>query len=91
MKITEHIPNSCSGLEPSVCEFSNLRGLLDIEFVKVWKRLYEDFYRFSISEYTDDTHLLMAESEKGKKWWVVGYLNATYDLALPKWEPPKKS
>ena len=78
-RIRQHIPNFCSGLESQEIEFNNLAELMAIPWVKHWTD-DEDFYRFSIS----NEHHLMAETDTGKKWWVVGYLTG-YQLDLPKW------
>ena len=80
MKIRQHIPNFCSGVEPQEIEFNNLAELMAISWVKCWTD-DKEFHRFSIS----NGHHLMAETHTGEKWWVVGYLT-DYQLDLPKHE-----
>ena len=90
MKIKQHIPNACSGLEPAEAEFSNLEELLEIPFVKKFSmnpmpnmghEPFELFKKYSISIYHDTCDLFMAEYIKDEKlhWdighWVVGYLS----------------
>lgn len=80
MRIKQHIPNFCSGLEPQEVEFNNLAELMAIPWVKHWTD-DKDFFRFSIS----DGRYLMAEAHTGRIWWVVGYLTDC-QLDLPKHE-----
>ena len=83
MKIKQHIPNYCSGIESQIDEFSNLKELKNIKWVNP-RHEDENFYRFSISE-----KFLMAEYNEGYDWYVVGYLDEPIDW-LPKWEAKHK-
>ena len=83
MKIKQHIPNYCSGIENQIDEFSNLEELKNIKWVKQWCE-DENFYRFSISE-----ECLMVEYSEGYNWYVVGYLDEHIDW-LPKWNAKHK-
>ncbi len=94
MKVRQHIPASWdSALREAVAEVNSMEELLALEFVQRWTT-DPSFYRFSasIETYTDNNcHLLMAEMDEGKKWWVVAYLTGPTDLIehLPKWTGDK--
>lgn len=84
--LEQHIPSFCEGFEPKIGDFKNLQELLEIDFVKDWSKK-KDFYRYSLSSAN-----LMAEFNKGNKWYVIGYLrNYGIDLSnLPRWEAKRK-
>ena len=85
----QHVPNSCEGVDPIVQCFDTLEELLNIPFVKQWIK-DKDFYRYSINPDGENKWMLMQETNKGKSWWVIGYLrNCKGGLKLPKWEPKK--
>lgn len=82
ISILQHIPNFVEGIEPQKITVANTAELLVIPFIKRWS---EDprFYRFSISKRQRSdvrSDLLMAELDKNKEWWVVGYLTGDVDL-----------
>lgn len=78
IKITQHIPNYCSGCEGKIAEFSNPEEFKKIEWLKHWYE-EENFYRFSVSE-----NRLMVELNEGYDWWVIGYMDKSAEW-LPKW------
>ena len=90
MEIRQHIPAFVDGIDPGRARFASRAELLAIPWVESWAR-DPGFHRFSLSVYNQETTLLMAESEDGAKWHVVGYLDApdAHMLDLPKWVHPK--
>ena len=76
MEIKQHRPNYFSGFDTEIVKFDTVDELKEIGFVKNFSdNLDGKFHQYSLSEYyTEDTHLLMAEYNKGKTWWVVGYI-----------------
>lgn len=60
----------------------------DLLNTPICKRFANDktFYRFSFTQNNNEHHwTLIAEYEKGFKWWVVGFCDEKPDL--PKWVP----
>ena len=93
MKVRQHIPTFFSGFDQQEAEVNTLEELQALEFVQRWTTL-PGFDRFSVElNYGAPEvpcHLLMAEFNEGKKWWVVAYLSGQTDLVqhLPEWRPP---
>ncbi len=87
-KIKQHRPAYFTGFETLEVEFDSLDSLLDIDWVKNFKKCWESdtFYRFSICREDNYKHKLMAELNSGKKWWVVGFIEADIP-ELPTWSP----
>lgn len=88
INVKQHIPPFCDGFNPIEHEISNLKDLLDLDFVKQFKEqnLGSDFYKYSLDHFIGNTYLLMAEYDSGKKWFVVAYLD-NFISGLPKWIP----
>lgn len=82
-KIRQHIPNFITGAEVKEVVFKTIEELLDIDFVKNFKR--EDFYRYSLSG-----NKLMAEYKNGNEWCVIGHIDNPYQINLPKLEYKNK-
>ena len=90
MKITQYFPAFFEGFTPQTAEFETLEELLNIPFVKrvSW---FVDFsgYVMSNGQNLDgkvDAEYLMATSQDGKEWWVIGRITGgTVDL--PTWRP----
>lgn len=96
MKIQEHVPSFTTGIPPKTSVFSNLKELLDIEWIKEYSK-DDDFYRFSLLR-RDSTGLnsfsnLMCEEKEGYKWWVIGIINGDISnlKELPEWKPKSSS
>lgn len=91
--ILQHIPGYIEAT-PEAATFDTLDQLLAVPFVAMWpdrpSAWGDHFYRFSLSH--DDTRLLlMAEFDKGAKYYVVGFLDPSAEhlvTALPRWSPP---
>jgi len=83
--IRRHVPN-CVDMddECNPIEFSTVEELLDISFVKSFKD-YDDFHKFSIADRFNGPSL-MAEYNKGKKWWVIGHIDDASSIDLPDWK-----
>jgi hypothetical protein len=85
MKATQHVPNYID-CDPYTAEVATLEELLALEWVSFWKESPndgEEFHKYSQSK-VDDGCYLMAEYNKGKSWWVVGYIDEQLDL--PEWK-----
>lgn len=80
----QHIPGFVDGVNSAEFDFDTLEELLASAVVKRW---LEDplFHRYSYAERGTET-LLMAETDEGFSWWVVGYITGVGRLDLPKWE-----
>lgn len=64
-------------------EFETVEELLRNQLVRRWtKDLDKPFYRFSKNE-----NRLIVESDNGKVWNVVGFIEKPELLNLPDWEP----
>jgi hypothetical protein len=95
VKVTEHHPAYVEGFKTWQGEVKSLPELVGLKFIERW--VFEPrFYRFSLSRNTHGTsthHLLMAEFDRGKVWWVVARLEGE-DFApfagLPEWHAPEK-
>ena len=89
MQVHQHIPSFVDGITPIEAEVNTLAELEALEFVERWKKR-ATFHRLSIHwDYADHTHLLMAEFEEGRRWWVVAKLigeDAQMCAPLPGWE-----
>ncbi len=81
--IIQHRPDYVSGFENEKIQFTSVVELLNIKFVDNFKRTFYgninfDFYRYSISKYSDHKgyeYALMAEFKNGAEWWVVGFID----------------
>ena len=87
--IRQYRPAYFTGFEEEVVDFNTIDELLNIGFVKNFSDKSSPsnkaFFRFSMSD-----AFLMAEYERGTKWWGVGHItNDPNNIcsALPKWEP----
>jgi hypothetical protein len=92
-RFVQHYPNyfSVEDDDYACLDFNTQEELLNFEYVSKWKKdSYDDiFYRYSLSmpKHKADNIMLMVEYNKGKKWWVIGFLRTTEDLDLPTWIP----
>lgn len=82
-QIRQYRPSYFEGFGNEVADFSTAEELLEIPFVKNFKKNGE-FYQFSLS----DSHL-MAEYRNGREWWVVGIVSDASKVLLPKWNGGK--
>jgi hypothetical protein len=95
VKVTEYHPAFVESSEIWQGEIKSLPELVKIKFIERWI-CEPNFYRLSLSRNphgTPNYHLLMAEFDRGKVWWVVAKLEGE-DLApfsgLPNWHAPEK-
>ena len=88
--IRQHIPNFVSGIDPVSVDFETIDDLINIEFVKQWKR--NDFFQFSIFP-SGEYYILMCELKNGTRRYVVGYITGIDGdkLNLPSWKPKKEN
>jgi hypothetical protein len=83
-KIVQHIPNFCD-VDPKEAEFNTLEELLNISWVKSWKKDHDKkgpFFRYSLNE-----KYLMIERNEGKWWWTIGRIQRPDEVDLPEWKP----
>jgi hypothetical protein len=87
--IRQHIPNFVSGIDPVSVDFETIDDLMNIDFVKQWKR--NEFFQFSIAPSGNGYHL-MCELKNGTKWYVVGYLTGVGEdkFNLPLWKAKRE-
>ena len=79
-QITQHIPAFVDTDEPpEQVTFSTLEALRAVLFVKHFVDS-EGFVRLSVAG-----NALMAESNNGRTWWVIGFLKSPVD-GLPDWD-----
>lgn len=81
----QHIPDFVSGFEPQVATFAN-RAELDAIPCVAANIAAPGFYRLSVSHNPRGHDLLMAEFDDGRRWYVVGYVDAAIGW-LSAWEP----
>ena len=89
MKIRRSIPDYVDGIERITVEFNTKEELLSIPWIKAFEQTLngKKFHQFSICTDAPDRCILMAEHDEGRRWWVVGFINAPTLDFLPKWEP----
>lgn len=99
-QIKQYRPAFFTGFENEVKEFNSLEELLAVDNFKKLpanissnKELDPRFHQFSISTLSGEfPHILMAEYEGGKVWWVVGYINENEIVKqLPSWAAKEKN
>ena len=95
MKVSQYHPAYVEGCELWQGEVRNLPDLVGIKFIERWI-MEPNFYRLSLNrnpQGAPNHHLLMAEFDGGKVWWVIAKLEGE-DLApfsgLPNWHAPEK-
>jgi hypothetical protein len=93
MKVSQHYPTFFEGFPVVEAEVGTLLELVGLDFIAAWP-LKPGFYRFSLERNAaPDYHLLLAEFEEGRKWYVVARLEGE-DLypfrVLPPFDPPTK-
>lgn len=95
MRVRQHVPSFVDGVDPEKTYVFSPEELERLEFVRRWKD-QQMFYRFAIHRHYyqssgEDTHLMLAEFDHGKQWWVVAYLRGPDSLKIlakyPDWEP----
>jgi hypothetical protein len=71
---------------PPVVSVATVAELLEVRWIKSW-RDHPKFWRYALSrDYAPAAHLLMAELEAGREWWVLAYVNKDPALdELPTW------
>jgi len=85
IKFRRHVPNFVElDKMPEIQEFDFVDSMLNDEWIGGFRKIPNNFYRFSISG-----HYLMAEYDNGKVWWVVGYVVEGDVTSLPDWVPKK--
>jgi hypothetical protein len=91
-EITQHRPAYFEGFDTEVVKFQTTEELLAIPFVKNFKEVYDNrFFQYSIDPGGNFSRsLLICEVDSGKQWWVVGYLETTDGIDLPKWVPVRE-
>lgn len=95
MIIRQHIPNSCSGVEPKKCLVNSLTEMEAVPWIEIWKASWQTttrsvpFTGFMWPELPPG-QLLMAVYGNNEKWWVVGYVRdgSLADFGLLEWKPP---
>lgn len=97
MRVRQHIPNFFEGFEPEKTYVFTAEDLERVEFLHRWTQ-HPGFHRFSVHRnYYDGKlkaggamHLMLAELNEGKEWWVVAYLEGDDSLEIlakyPEWE-----
>ena len=81
--LKQHIPPFFDGFEPKLEHIESAADLDSIEWVQSWRQ-DPGFYRLSVAREAGRFKLLMAEFDRGAKWYVIGTLTA--DLPdLPTW------
>jgi len=82
LRITQHVPCFVE-CDPYRGTFDTLKELFEIDWIKQYQKDDNlEFYRFSLS-----SNILMAEYNKGNKWWVVGYIYGDLcKIDLPIWK-----
>mgnify|MGYP006263458053 CR=1 FL=1 len=94
IKIKQHIPGFVDGMEPAHDVVVSLEALLALPYVGIWTEgeiEIPPFHQFSIAKpegLEDGAALLMAEMDKGREWYVVGYLQSDEPINLPIWVNP---
>lgn len=93
MRVRQHIPNFAEGFEPEKTYVFTADELERLEFIHNWTQ-HQMFYRFAVHRHyyrhEDDIHLMLAEFDGGKEWWVIAYLEGEDSLKIlakyPEWE-----
>lgn len=77
----QHIPGSVDMGEPTEFDFETTEELLNSPLLKRYKG--DDFVAF---EYNASQQIVIAVSDSGYKWWVVGYASKPV-TGLKEWKP----
>ncbi len=79
IKFEQSMPTYCEGFDPELIDASSMQELLASP---LFKRYSDDpkFEHFALEENT-----ILAISDSGFSWWVVGYVKTDEPLDLPKW------
>jgi hypothetical protein len=96
-RIIQYRPAFVTGFENEFSDFNSTDELFEIPFVRNFREGVEgsNFFQYSYSEYsqTDEQRrfVLIAEYDKGKHWFVIGFTdNNEIIKTLPRWEQSKK-
>lgn len=82
--LREHIPSFVDiDRPPHEATVVTVAEMLDLKFVRPWKD-QENFHRFSVSR-ASTGNVLMAEVDEGRRWYVVGFIEAGDVSELPEW------
>lgn len=98
MRVRQHIPSFFEGFEPTKTYVFTAPQLEKLEFIHKWTQ-HPGFYRLAVHRHYyqrrgEDVHLMLAELQEGKEWWVIAYLEGDDSLKIlakyPEWEanPP---
>jgi hypothetical protein len=98
MRVRQHIPSFFEGFEPRRTYVFNTEDLEGLEFIRHWSE-EQMFHRFAVHRHyfhrhghgeDEDVHLMLAEFDGGKQWWVIAYLEGDDSLEIlakyPEWE-----
>lgn len=77
----QHIPGFVDMGDPVEFDFDTNEELLNSSLLQRYKG--EDFVAF---EYDPNQHTVIAVSDSGYKWWVVGFASKPI-VGLPVWKP----
>lgn len=84
MKLTHYVPAGMNADGTEIGSFETTEELLSLPLVRRCLE-FVDFHQFFL---VDD--LLMAETNDGLNWWIVGRIDAPEKIDLPKRELPLK-
>lgn len=79
-----HLPGFMSVEPPDDVDYATVPELLANERVANWQK-HANFHRYVWDQLNGDVHILMAELDGGKEWWVIGYMSESPGDALPRW------
>ncbi len=75
--------------KPQISECNSPEDVYNIPFVDAWMS-DPDFYKLSKSTNTRGPHFLIAETHKGKSFFVIGIIEGDIDeLLMPEWQKQK--
>jgi len=80
-RFKKHIPPFVDvDILPDWIEFETTEDLLKIKDVEIYNEI-KDFSHFAVEE-----DCLLAISDEGFHWWVIGFIEKPEEVNLPKWE-----
>lgn len=86
IKVVQRFPSPVSGFSAQEADCTSLNDIYEIPFVRRW---VQDpvFYRLCKSTTKYEEHLLVCETNKGEKHWVIASMYGDVaELNLPEWK-----
>lgn len=96
---TQHVPGFVGSEGGKSAVAPTITDLLAVPWIAHWMRndlltsTGEEvatlaFHRWSLADRGSDRQMLMAEYDRGARWYVIAFVRSAAPIALPDWQPP---